>query len=677
MYRENGKITNAHLAKTAMLYIRQSTARQVYENNESTVRQYALKDKLIALGWPADKIVTIDQDLGKSGADSKNRDGFQLLVGEVSNNLVGAVASIECSRLSRSSADWSRLTQFCAYTNTLLIDADGIYDPNDFNDRLLLGLKGTMSEAELHFLQERMRGGLMNKVRRGELKKPVPIGYLYSEGQLVKNPDTEVQNAVEMLFEAFRRTGSALGVVRYFRAKGFKFPYKVVKGFYSGEVEWIDLAIHSVHNILHNPCYAGVYTYGEFQMVWTPDGKKPKKMPREDWHVFIKDHHPAYISFEEFEANERVLRENCVQRKEVDKKTPPREGAALIQGLAWCGKCGYRMHVNYKWYKGQNIHSYICNRDATESGGCICQSMSGRAIDDKISELLLAKLTPEVIAQSVEVQKELDNRQDEAINYYRMRVEKCSYEANLARKRFMGVDPDNRLVALELESAWNIKLKHLDEARNELDKQEEGLQRARNERDYSLMGTLAENFSEAFQSGDISNKDKKRMVRYLIEDVTLTRNERSILIQIRYKGHTTQTAVIDAPLSSFEAVATDPEVIKIIDSASETAFPEEIAALLNKRGYKSGKGMAFTKNMVKCIMYRHAIPSMKERYLDRGYIISAAKAASMGITATWLMELIRSGKYRGDFIRVNSRNEYVFPPEQESEVDRMLLNAAN
>jgi DNA invertase Pin-like site-specific DNA recombinase len=670
MYRENGKITNAHLVKTAMLYIRQSTARQVYENNESTVRQYALKDKLIALGWSAENIVTIDQDLGKSGADSKNRDGFQFLVGEVSNNLVGAVASIECSRLSRSSADWSRLTQFCAYTNTLLIDADGIYDPNDFNDRLLLGLKGTMSEAELHFLQERMRGGLMNKAKRGELKKPVPVGYLYSEDKLIKNPDTEVQNAVELLFEAFRRTGSALGVVRYFRAKGFKFPYKVVKGFHNGEVKWIDLAIHSVINILHNPCYAGVYTYGECQRMWTPDGKKPKMMPRENWYVFIKDHHPAYISLEEFDANERILKENYAQRTDADKRTPPREGAALIQGLAWCGKCGHRMHVKYKWYKGRHIHSYICDRHATEYSGSICQSMSGKAVDDKIVELLKAKLTPEIIAQSIEVQKELDSRQDETLNYYRMRVEKCNYEANIARKRFMSVDPDNRLVALELESAWNIKLKNLDDARNELAEQEESLQRANNERDYSLLDNLAENFSEIFQSKDISNKDRKRMVRYLIEDVVLTRNERSILIQIRYKGHTTQTAEIDAPLPGFEACATKPEVIKIIDSTSETTFVEDIVDILNGQGFKSGKGMPFTPNLVKSVMYKHSIATMKERYLNRGYITIAMKAASMGISTTWLMELIKSGKYQGEHIRVNSRNEYVFPPEQESGVNQ-------
>lgn len=663
MNMENGKITNTHLSKTAILYIRQSTLKQVYENNESTMRQYALKDRLITLGWRAENIITIDQDLGKSGADSKNRNGFQTLVGEVSNNLVGAVASIECSRLSRSSADWSRLTQFCAYTKTLLIDADGIYDPNDFNDRLLLGLKGTMSEAELHFLQERMRGGLMNKAKRGELKRPVPIGYLYHDDQMVKDPDMEIQNAIDMVFDTFRRVGTSHGVVRYYKNKGYKFPYRIGHGMHKGEVEWVDLECHHVLNLLHNLCYAGVYVYGEYQSVWTPEGKKEKRMPREEWHVFIKDHHAPYITYEEFEANEKILSENFTQRKNTGQKTPPREGAALIQGLVWCGKCGRRMSAHYKAYNSQARPVYRCQKDQVERGESACQHIPGQDVDEKVAELLLAKLTPEVVAQSVAAQKEVDLRQDETLNYYRMRVEKCRYEAELARKRFMAVDPDNRLVALELESAWNIKLKNLNEAKNECDVQTKKIELARSERDYTFVNNLVENFAEIFQSDEINSKDKKRMVRYLIEDVTLTRNERSVLIQIRYKGHTTQSATVTLPSRNYS----DPEAIKIINDTAETITVKDIAELLNRKGFKSVRGTPFTPNMVKNLMYAYSIPNMKERYLARGYILSAEKAASMGITKAGLSYLIRSGKYRGEYIRVNSVNEYMFPPEKEHE----------
>lgn len=665
MNRENGKITTSHLAKTAILYIRQSTVRQVYENNESTLRQYALKDRLAALGWPAERIATIDQDLGKSGADARNRDGFQSLVGDVSNGLVGAVACLECSRLSRSSADWSRLTQFCAYTKTLLIDADGIYDPNDFNDRLLLGLKATMSEAELHFLQERMRGGLMNKAKRGELRRPIPVGYIYDGDRVIKDPDIEVQNAVGMLFDAFRRKGSAHGVVEHFKFNGYKFPYKIGKGFRKGEVEWVNLELGHALSVLHNPYYAGVYSYGKMQTAWTPEGKKQKEMPREDWHVFMKEHHAAYVSFDEFEENEKILRENKTQRKPFDQRTPPREGPALIQGLVWCGKCGLRMSIRYSNRGGQPLPVYTCQKTSVDKADKVCQIVPGQAVDEKITELLLARLTPEVVGQAVSIQEELDKRQGETLNYYQMRADKCRYEADLARRRFLNVDPANRLVALELESSWNLKLLDLEGAMDEYGRQAEKAEREASVRDYALIDNLAVNFSEVFRSGSVSQKDKKRMVRCLIEDVTLVRDGASIHAHIRYKGGTTQSVTVGAPKRSYENWTTDPEVVKLIDEAAETLAVEEIAALLARRGFNSGKGWPFTANIVKRIMYAYSIPNMKERLLDKGYVTSAVKAAEMGITASGLMHQIRDGAFSGECVRVNSKNEYVFMPGLE------------
>ncbi|MDR0299467.1 MAG: recombinase family protein [Streptococcaceae bacterium] len=668
MYQESSKITNIHLSKIAILYIRQSTIKQVYENNESTLRQYALKDRLVALGWPFENIVTIDQDLGKSGSDAKDREGFQELVGKVSNNLVGAVASIECSRLSRSSADWSRLTQFCAFTNTLLVDADGIYDPNDFNDRLLLGLKATMSEAELHFLQARMRGGLMNKAKRGELKYPLPIGYVYDGDSPIKDPDAEIQNAIDMLFSTFRRVGSAHGVVAHFRKKEYKFPYKASKRFGQGEVSWINLKIVNVLNILHNPYYAGVYSYGRNQMVWTPDGKKSAAKPREDWYVFIKDHHAQYIIYDEFETNENKLSANYTKRKSQDAKTPPREGVALIQGLVWCGKCGRRMTNKYKQKGGKQIPYYLCQKSSVDDAEKVCQSIHGEAIDAKITELLLARLTPEVVSQSVSVQRELDRRQDETMNYYQMRVDKCAYEAELARKRFLNVDPDNRLVALELESNWNIRLKNLSDAREEYNRQSEIIERTRNICDYSSLDNLAVNFSEVFKSSDVSPKDKKRMVRYLIEDVTLNKINKDILVNIRYKGYTSQSVMIEAPLLSYEAWTTSSEVINIINDAAETMTYEDISALLNQKGLKTGKGMFFTPLLVRKLMYTHGVPSLKKRLLDRGYQTIAEMATSMDITPNGLRYQIQSGKYRGDYVCVSIYNEYLFPPVRDCNI---------
>lgn len=663
MYRENSKITSAHLAKKAIVYIRQSTVRQVYENNESTMRQYSLKQKLIDLGWSSEQIRIIDQDLGKSGTDSKDRDGFQTLVAEVSNSLVGAVACIECSRLSRDSEDWIKLTKFCAYTNTLLIDADGVYDPNNFNDRLLLGMKGTMSEAELHFLQERMFGGLMNKAKRGDLRKPIPIGYVYDEGQIIKDPDIEIQKAVELLFEVFRRQGSAHRIVEYYKNNRLKFPRKSGKGFGNGDAEWLALDYATTLRILHNPFYAGVYCYGRKQTIRTPEGKKPKKMLREDWHVFIKDHHASYISFEEFEANEQNITENRLDTKCKREKTPPREGPSLLQGLVYCGKCGCSMRVNYQYRAGQLAPIYRCDQELHNYRGKLCQSIPGLMIDRKISELLVERLTPDAIEQAISVQRELDNRQSETLTFFEMRVKRSEYEAELARKRYMSVDPDNRLVALQLEASWNKALKELDDARNEYAYQVEKVERIRKERDYQSIEYLPRSFSEAFLSRDVSFRDKKRMVRYLIEDVTLSKTEHKILIQIRFKGGTTQVIEMDAPLRADKLWVTDPDVVKFIDTAAENYCEEEIAALLNQAGYKSGKGFAFSNINVRSIMRLYSIPNKKKRYINRGYVTTAEKAAIMGISPFKLYKLINSGKYQGEYVRVNTKNELLFPLE--------------
>jgi len=661
--QESGKITNSHLSKIAILYIRQSTIKQIYENNESTLRQYALKDRLVALGWPADSIVTIDQDLGKSGSEAINREGFQDLVAKVSNNLVGAVASIECSRLSRSSADWSRLTQFCAYTNTLLVDADGIYDPNDFNDRLLLGLKATMSEAELHFLQARMRGGLMNKAKRGELKSNLPLGYVYDGGQVIKDPDAEVQNAINMLFSAFRRVGSAHGVVAHFKNQGYEFPYRLSKVFSQGEVSWVNLKMANVLNILHNPFYAGAYCYGRTQITWTPEGKKTVARPREDWHVFIKDHHAQYISFDEFEENEQILTKNIKSRNDQCDMAPPREGPALLQGLVWCGKCGHRMITKYHIYNDKKIPYYVCEKSHVQEAGEICQSIHGVAIDAKISDLLLTRLTPEAVNQAVSVQNELDRRKDETLNYYKMRVDKCSYEAEMARKRFINVDPDNRLVALELESSWNIRLKDLADAKEEYYSQAEKNELAKTGCDYTLLDNIAERFREAFQSCDVSPKDKKRMVRYLIEDVTLNKTGQDICVQIRYKGHTTQSVIVKAPINSFAKWATSPGALDVMNEAAETMNIDAITALLNEKGLKTGKGLPFTQYLVRKLMYTHSIPTLKKRLLDRGYKTLAEIANLMGITSNGLRYQIQVGNYKGEYVCVSSyNNEFLFPP---------------
>ena len=663
---QNSKIMGRHLSRTAYLYIRQSTLRQVQENTESTIRQYALREKLLSLGWDRSLIEVIDCDLGHSGKTSENRDGFKELVANVANGMAGAVACIEASRLSRSSNDWGRLIEYCAMTDTLLIDADGIYNPNDFNDRLLLGLKGTMSEAELHFLQERMRGGLMNKAKRGELRKPLPIGYLYDEcGRVVKDSDIQIREAIDLFFRTFRIVKTAHGMVDYYKQKGYKFPHRIHKGFRKGEVVWTDLANSRVLDTLHNPTYAGVYHYGEHQTVWTKNGRKSLPAKREDWHVFLKDHHEAYISYEDFELNERILEENRQAWESKDgKKTPPREGTALIQGIVLCGKCGRRMTVRYKQRENiRNVPVYTCQKESVEHNTGLCQHIYGENIDQWVSDIVKERLTPEAIRASAEVQKEVDRRKGEQNRYFQLQVEKARYEADLARRRFMGVDPDNRLVALELESAWNQRLSQLQEAEN---KYEEELKKnaipPENEMEEQVE-SLVERFDRVWDSVSVKWEDKKRIIRYLIEDVTLTKHEETTLVQIRFKGGSTTEKEVPNVLPNYRLWTTPDEVLLFLKEHGTDYTYGELAERLNALGYRRGKGKDFDGKGVAYVMREYKLPTKKDKYMCMGYVTTKKMAETMGIDPSNLRQRVHSGKYKGEVVRVTD-GDFMFKPKE-------------
>ena len=341
------KVTADHLRRNAYLYIRQSTVRQVFENTESTRRQYALRERAVALGWPFERVIVIDSDLGQSAAASADRKGFQLLVGEVGTGNAGIVLGLEVSRLARNSSDWHRLLEICALTDTLILDEDGLYNPGDFNDRLLLGLKGTMSEAELHVLRARLRGGILNAARRGALRIRLPVGLVYDPaGNVVLDPDLQVRHSFDHLFATFARTGSASATVKHFREHNLLFPRRPRSGSHQGELLWETLLHWRVLQVLHNPRYAGIYCFGRTHSRTLVGGTvEVRKLPREQWTVFMADAHPGYITVEQYEANLRQLRDNAQAHGVDRRKSPPREGPALLQGLVICGVCGRRMTV--------------------------------------------------------------------------------------------------------------------------------------------------------------------------------------------------------------------------------------------------------------------------------------------------------------------------------------------
>ena len=361
------KVNAGHLKRNAYLYVRQSTLRQVLENTESRLRQYDLRQRAVTLGWPVERIVVIDGDLGHSAATAADREGFQKLVTEVSLEKAGIVLGLEVSRLARNSTDWHRLLEICALTDTLILDEDGLYDPRHFNDRLLLGLKGTMSEAELHVIRARLQGGILNKARRGELQCPLPVGLVYnSEGRPILDPDQQVQQSIRFLFDAFRRTGSACAVIKAFRQKKLLFPRRLRTGPNQGELVWAELAHSRALYILHNPRYAGAFVYGRNRTRRKVDGRTSyTKAPREQW-ILLPDVHPGYISWGQYEDNRQRLQENAYANGHDRRKSPPREGPALLQGLVVCGVCGSRMTVRYHTRQTRIVPEYVCQRDGAE-----------------------------------------------------------------------------------------------------------------------------------------------------------------------------------------------------------------------------------------------------------------------------------------------------------------------
>lgn len=656
------KIKLSHLSRNAYLYIRQSTLRQVYENSESTKRQYALKQQVISMGWPVESIITIDSDLGQSGATSTERSGFQKLVAEVGMGHAGIVIGLEVSRLSRSSTDWSRLLEICAITDTLIMDEDGIYDTNDFNDRLLLGLKGTMSEAELHFLQARMRGGLMNKAKRGELKRPLPIGYVYNDNdQIVFDPDTQVQQALHLFFKTFRQVGTAWGTVREFNKQGFKFPLRQHKGFGKGELQWIQLVHSRALDTLHNPIYAGIYVYGEYQTIRTVSGKKRVSMPREEWHTFISNSHPGYITIEEYEHNLKLLKDNLHPRSEDGRKSPPREGPALLQGIAVCGKCGKRMTIQYHNYGSRLIPLYVCQKRCIEYGDKICQHVKGDIIDKEISKILVEMVNPLAMEAALAVQKELNGRKLEIDKYYKQQVERARYDMELARRRYMNVDPDNRLVANELEAEWNKKIKELEQAQATYESQCQAKLQTITDSIRSDILDIALEFPKIWNDQNVPDREKKRMVRCLIEDVTILSNGSEITLSIRFKGGTSKVLTFPKPPPIWQTWTTRPEIIKEIDYLTNYCIPAEIADILNSKGIKSGQGQTFNKRIIENIIREYKLKNRYTRLREAGFLNLSEKMNEMGASQVTIQKMRETGMI--NFHRYCDRPIFLYEPE--------------
>ncbi len=642
----NPKIADHHRSKPAYIYLRQSTPGQVRHHQESTERQYALREKALELGWSESLIRTLDRDLGRTGTEMAGREDFKTLVADVSMGQVGAVFALEVSRLARSNLDWHRLLELCALTTTLVIDEDGCYDPADFNDGLLLGLKGTMAQAELHFLHARLQGGKLNKAKKGELRFPLPVGFCYDpESRIILDPDEEVRGAVSMVFRLFRETGTAFAVMQRFAASALRFPKRSYGGVWDGKIIWGRLTHSRVLGILKNPSYAGMYVFGRYQYrrEISSQGEVHKRihavaMP--DWRVSLKEHHEGYITLEEFFKNQERLEKNRTNGEEMVLAGPAREGLALLQGLLLCGHCGRALTVRYLG-NGGIYPSYQCNwlrREGLASRDCM--SFRCDRLDAAIAEEVLKALQPAELELALAALEELESRDQTLLRQWQMRLERAEYGAALAERRYQEVDPSQRLVASTLERRWNDALLHLENLKEQAAEFQRQEARVATPEQKAKVLALAKDLPRVWHAPTTQAKDRKRMLRLLIKDITVEKppHPKQLLAHIRWQGGACTSLSVQLPPNMADRLRYPAALIDKVRELAHRLPDAEIAPWLNREGHASAKGKPYTAEIVRWIRWRYQIPPAA---LKRPEELTVQKAAqhfgvSAGVVYYWI-----------------------------------------
>jgi DNA invertase Pin-like site-specific DNA recombinase len=606
------KIQPSHRERLACIYVRQSTLQQVTEHTESTQRQYALRERALALGWSPGRIEIIDEDQGRSGRSAVHRSGFQRLASEVSLGKVGLVLMLEASRLARSCSDWHQLIELCGVSRTLLADESAVYDPRQPNDRLLLGVKGTLSEAELFTLRTRLYEGRWNKARKGLLAFPLPVGYVRGEdGAWEKDPDTQVRERLGYLFAAFGRLGVARAVVREFRQQGLLLPTRVATGEGYGSLRWKTATLSTVVRILSNPAYAGAYVYGRCDYSGERRSSRTGKAvarqrPLEEWPVNIADHHPGYISWETFMENRERLRQNW---NRAGSRGVARQGSALLQGIVYCGVCGRKMGVQHRAAKEKRSSSYICQGGYQEGAAHICQSMTARGVDAAVVEAFLETVSPLRLEVSMQVVDRIEEDLAAQRRQWQLQLEQARYEARLAQRQYDAVDPEHRLVAAELERRWNEKLErvaHLEQAYAEAE-QQAPWQLTAEER--AAIAALSQDLPAIWQAATTTAADRKQLLRLALESVQLDGKSQpgQIEVQLHWRsGYVTRLEVKRAAPGEGSLKTPEGAVALIHELAAGHSYAE-IAEALHAAGWRSAFGRRFTREHVGYICRRDGL----------------------------------------------------------------------
>ncbi|MBA3558880.1 MAG: recombinase family protein [Gemmatimonadaceae bacterium] len=604
------KIQPCHQERLAIVYVRQSTQQQVLDNRESTARQYALVDQAVQLGWSPDQVEVIDDDQASSGATAEGRQGFHRLLAEVGLDHVGLILGIELSRLARSNKDWHQLIELCGIFRTLLADQDGLYDPTDYNDRLLLGLRGMMSEAELHVLRGRMYQAALNKACRGELVILPPIGYVKRHsGELAIDPDEQVQSVVHLIFETFDRLGTVRGVARFLHEHDIKMPIRPHAGPNRGNLEWRRPKRDAVHTVLTHPLYKGTYRYGHRQV--DPRRRKPGQsgsgrvvMSPEDYHALIDDRWPAYITAERFQRNQERIRDNRVH---AHSKGAPREGESLLGGLVICGRCFRRMNVNYSGQE-QSLR-YCCRRDVETGAGGGCQSLSGRVLDEFVSRKLLAALEPAALELSLLAAEDLGRQRQDLNKNWQQRLERARYEAERTRRQYDAVEPENRLVARELEKTWESSLRDVQRLEQQYAHFRQSHSDRLTETERQDILALSQQLPTLWNAATTTPPQKQRLVRLLVQQVVVNVQGRTDRVEVTldWTGGFTSRHELNRPVLRYDQIADYDRLIARIEELRSTGLAYgTVAEHLNREGFHPPKQTPrFHADLVSALVRRH------------------------------------------------------------------------
>ena len=651
----------AHLRRDAYIYVRQSTLAQTVRNTESLLRQYDLAGRARQLGWAEHQIVVVDDDLGRSGASAQGRKGFSDLVADVGLGKAGIVLSLECSRLARNNADWYRLLDLCALTDTLIADANGVYHPAGYNDRLVLGLKGTLSEAELHLLRARMTEGLRAKAARGELRLVLPAGLDYDDGDhVIITPDEAVREAVMCVFRRFDQLGSARQVVVSLRADGLRLPRRDIR---TGKITWAQAGYPAVHDILIHPGYAGVFAYGRSKLEKHLGAggtviTRQRRLPRDQWAVMIPGHHPGYISLETYDAN--------IARLAANSPAPAggaggaaREGAAWLQGLLRCGRCGRLMQVNY--HSGGRP-AYRCGRANQMYGATTCQRVGGRRLHETVLAELLAALAPACLAATAQAMSDTEAQFRQNLAVFERALERARFEAGRALRQYDNVEPENRLVARTLEAVLEDKLTAVRTAENQLAAQQARRPVTLTEQETDWITTAGADLRAIFQAPATTNAQRKELIRAVITEVTVTVQDnggddtaRTCQVQIIWQGGASTRLQMPVPASGHHCRVTSEDTLDLIRRLASRYDDTTIAQILSQQNRRTATGLPFRKTHVRALRARHGIPgyqappgNVTPGCQDAAVVSITEAARQLGVSTATIYRWLRDGFVTGE-----------------------------